>query len=410
MKNLYDVFDEVETLTDNCNENTVYVDTGADIERIKNGVREELGIGRQTNKKTDIRKKFAVSIAAAVLAVCIGTTVIAANGGLHFVFGDFFGGNGSAGELYQGSDVQLLEKDDNINVKVLGIAGDESRTYIALEISRNDGQPFTGNEYTEYHSGSLVNSNAPNIEDKFDCGIFYDYAEGDIRFPSFSIYHIPNEDKTKIKIIFSTDCLKDKTVTIISKSFQALKPVRVLASGFETHDSDAYERAEKIRKENHIEDGKAGFVKNGETYNYCEIAEDTFNLNFKLSMKLDYQINEKQIIVNKDDLPDLIHSDQDGTMKISPFGITLQYESKYDLLEQEVFDEKSKIILKDGSFYYLHMSGGSDSMLNQNTYEITQNLTYVSSPALENICEINLINIDDISEIIINNNIVYSVG
>lgn len=174
-----------------------------DYRSVRSNAFEQLGLNPKTKKP--FRKKIAVMLAASLSALAVIGTVVGASGQFHTAFGNYFTGE-SSGELYGGSNVSLKVK-EGYRAALLGITGDETGAYIAVELSNADGSDIVSDV-----NNSFVGESFPSItkdktvqKDDFSFNMHldreYEYIEN-------------NDEISNIGLGYGFDCSFSDTKTI----------------------------------------------------------------------------------------------------------------------------------------------------------------------------------------------------
>ena len=168
-KNVYQVFDEMETLTesfDRIEEASLYA-PDIDIEKIKRGALEMTGM--KASKKHTGKKLTVLLIAAALAVAAVGTTA-AATGSFNSAFGQMIAGEAIDG-LYSAGKAQISS--DTLNVEFEGVTGDDRSAMAVLTITKKDGTAFTeqfDDAFTNQSNHANVTCTKPLLNQILDAG------------------------------------------------------------------------------------------------------------------------------------------------------------------------------------------------------------------------------------------------
>ncbi len=330
------IFDELETIPDfleSIAEESIYEETGIRYENVKQRVMSEI-----CPKK---RKKYWLWIVAAViLTISVSTTVIASLGGFSQIFGELFSGDLNDENLYTVSRWDFHSDNDNLQAEVLGVTGDESTVYAVLELSLKNGKPIIHNPKSEF---SIFNKGREMVYVTVDKNILQQ-----IRFPlsnglsSLEMFdngwHPTKNDgegSGAVLVSGTADCQKlrmyirynrsvtprGNTMTIQCDGLYEKIPDTLIAS---SQDRESLYSQNPDNTETRI------IEKDGE-YELYAVKETELDINFELSMPLNYQLSEKTISFSKEAIetiyPDTAHSGNmvfsSSKLYLSPIGITM---------------------------------------------------------------------------------------
>ena len=406
---IYEAFDDIKENFDSIDDQSIIneMDMEIDIEKIKAGVMAAKTKGK---KKMGKGKKTAVILAAAALSAgIIGTTVFAAFGGLDSAFGNIFSGDMNAAGLYSGGNVSVNTDDENLEVKPLGIAGDDETVYAAIELTHKDGSAFTHSDLsmvglpteTEFvHSDNDYESPVSYIEcdDEFSVyvdknlwqqfnakpssgGGAYSLIGGWEMLGSNHIYEehyftkVDVEDNGKklvmyIKVLNKTNTLKGNTLYVSFKSLSEYVPVKYLGSCEEITD-EVYEQVKNQYYDNDID---VSYIKNDKNgYDIWEIENKKTDVNFSLSLKLNYKSDVKTASIDDESANSLFKNAGGNISRASisatAFGISIRASKNG---ETDVYADTSNItvVTKDGKEY--GVAPVADEISNDNIYVSTE--------------------------------------
>lgn len=446
------VFDEFDDELMNTDEFNAGESIDIDVEKIKGEVL--MRINDKNGKKKFSKKIIAILIAAAI--VIAGTVGAFATGSVQSVFKELFNNNSgmnSAG-LYDGGNVELISCDDSLNVELLGVTGDGEKLYSAIEITKKDGSAVIDEDYEEPFCWRNELPD-PMPEDK----TFYDYLackavymdkngnsssdnDGDVQAINTIKYSLSEDNKSLKLFVFSivSGDLKDGRLTVTSEGVGAYNIHEVIYevdyaskafSDFDDKKPFDEELIDKRLQELGITEDDCRSIESGQKikYSWCDIKK--FDLPFEISFDLNYESDgniSKELTV--EDAPNVIKPIADKVkMEITPFSVYLYGQCDKKVVEESGWsedeeennnlcvkdvgwEENNKIILNDGTVYYLYPYVGGKSGVgedgNADYYEekIPLNLsTVVGAPILP---EINVIDTREIKTVMINGDIVYS--
>ncbi|MGN0442846.1 MAG: hypothetical protein ACI4FO_09100 [Acutalibacteraceae bacterium] len=449
-KKVFDEFDDELMYTDEFNAGE---SIDIDVEKIKGEVL--MRINDKNGKKKFSKKIIAILIAAAI--VIAGTVGAFATGSVQSAFKELFNNNSgmnSAG-LYDGGNVELISCDDSLNVELLGVTGDGEKLYSAIEITKKDGSAVIDEDYEDPFC--WINERPdPMPEDK----TFYDYLackavymdkngnlssgnDGNVQALNTIEYSLSEDNKSLKLFVFSLISegdLKDGRLTVTSEGFGAYNIHEVIYevdyagkafSDFDDKEPFDEELIDKRMQELGITEDDCISIVSGQKIKYSWCDTKKFELPFEISFDLNYESDgniSKELTV--EDAPNVIEPITDkAKMEITPFSVYLygqcdkkaveesgwseEEEENNNLCFKDVgWEENSKIILNDGTVYYLYPYEGGKSGVgedgNADYYEekLPLNLsTVVGAPILP---EINVIDTREIKTVMINGDIVYS--
>lgn len=387
-------FDEFDDELMNIDEFNACENIDIDVEKIKGRVL--MRINDKNDKKKSGKKIIPILVAAAI--VIAGTVGTFATGSVQSMFKELFNNNSvnSAG-LYDGGNVELISCDDSLNVELLGITGDGEKLYSAIEVTKKDGSPIIDEDYDYpyfcvYEHPDQI-PEGKTIDDYYACrAVYVDKSgnssrekEGNLRTINSVKYSISEDNKSLKIFVFSRISegdLQNGRVTVTSEGFGA--------------------------NSNH----------------YFELP---FEISFDLNYDIDGNISKELTVENA---PNLIEPAADKVkMEITPFAVYLYGQCDKETVEKSGWSEQeeihhnhcfkdigwtenSKIILNDGTVYYLYPDEGYNYGVgedgNADYYEekVPLNLSTVVGPPIEP--QINVIDTREIKTVMINGDTVYS--
>lgn len=424
-------------LTDsNCNLQEIDIDK----EKIKNDVLAK--IKADSTKKAHPKKQFRIFLIAAILfaiAVLGGTTVYAA---LNFdvIFKEFFGGNMNSAGLYDSNNVSVTCEDENLNVNLLGITGDDKKIYAAIEVTNKDGSALTDEGFENpYH----IFATPHILEDPTNPGCTFECKDKNGNSPERCngiINYSLSPDRRTLKLCIlamngdENMSLQDGTMHIVSDCFGARKVYEKIATRVDFELANEYGAGygwdkEWSEIEKRIAEVEASLEEQGITEyctetignDKCVVKHAGFPLSFEMDIELNYEkdnIIEKSLTV--EDAPDFISENAtEMKMEITPFGLNFYGKCDPNITSPRPLDDycyktfdysdDSKITLEDGTVYYLYAFGLDTEGKKDGYYteEKVFNLATIPGPPHYH-SQVNLINPDEVVSVMINGNEVYS--
>ncbi len=405
MKNLQKVFDDMETVNglDSIEEQSVYEETGVDCSRIESGVFERLGLQK---KKRHTGKRMIITLIAAVIGTAlIGTTAFAALGGLAPAFGELFSGDLNSANLYSGSNISVNTSNENLNVNVLGVTGDENTAFVAVELTHKDGSAITEanskvelyktyyinqydfddckDEYADYQSyleefqidtEKNIFDWFPHSSDEyggafFSCvGGWEDILNTDVTQTSMVKFTVSDDGKKihmYVKIKSNNTTPKGRKINISCRSLLESTPVRILET-FDNYDNDIQTAADLKYLRQNI---NGRFIYNGKNYDYWQTENKKLDLQFDLSLRLNYKTNTKTVSVGKDIADDLFFMDEHDNAQITLSSFGMNINAPTDNTAIPLYNGKNgRVIMKDGTEYIPIVTNG---ITDKNTDTIT---------------------------------------
>lgn len=446
------VFDEFDDELMNIDEFNVCESIDIDVEKIKKEVL--MRIDDKNGKKKFSKKLITLLVAAAILIA--GTVGAFATGSVQSIFKELFNNSGmnSAG-LYDGGNVEIVSCDDSLNVELLGVTGDGEKLYSAIEITKKDGSAVIDEDYEEPYCW-LKDMPTPMPEDKtiddyLSCKAEYVDKNGNssrdkdsgLQVWNSIKYSLSDDNKTlKVFVysIISEGVFQDGRVTVTSEGVGAYNIHEVIYevdyagktfSDYDDTEPFDDELIDRRLQELGITEDDCRSIESGQKIKYCWCDTKEFELPFEISFDLNYKTDNnisKELTI--EDAPNVIEPAADKVkMEVTPFGVYLygqcdkevveksgwseQAEAYYNHCFKDIgWEETSKIILNDGTVYYLYPYVGGAAGVgedgNSDYYEekFPFNLsTVVGAPILP---EINVIDTREIKTIMICGDTVYN--
>lgn len=396
--------------------------TGIDMEKVKKMVYMETKAKAKTFK---FNKKVLFSLIAAVIIIAaLGSTAIYAYGGLG-TFLNFFRGESDSAPVTLPQKVEIMQGSDLYNISVTGLTGDSMKTYMAVNLTKKDGTPFTDDNYTLANLSYNMDSNV------YDCRLTIKDKDGaEISGMSPWVYYELSSDRKSMDVMFTLltrgKNLSGCTAYIESDAFNSTNILQEIS----TYDTPEQYLADSENREdiyNSYYDKHPEFdfeTGGGLTYTRSGVIhtaivqtkkfELPFAVSFDLNFSSDGQITQELTAAQ---LPDYIMCQAEYIqMTLTSFGINLSAKCTSNALKAapdgKIFgfpdDNTSKVILDDGTQYYLYVTEGH--------YENTEGdfcyqgdvLNFSSLPGHPIYPELILIDVNKIQEVLINGVTVYS--
>ena len=446
------VFDEFDDELMNIDEFNACESIDIDVEKIKTEVLKRID---DKNGKKKFSKKLITLLVAATILIA-GTVGAFATGSVQSIFKELFNNSGmnSAG-LYDGGNVELSSCDDSLNVELLGVTGDGEKLYSAIEITKKDGSAVIDEDYEEpFCWVNELPYQIPEdkiVDDYFSCrAVCIDKNGNSSRdkdsglLVSNSIKYSLSDDNKTLKVfvysIISEGDFKDGRVTVTSEGVGAYNIHEVIyevdytsKSSADFDDTEPFddELIDRRLQELGITEDDCRSIESGQKIKYCWCDTKEFELPFEISFDLNYKTDNnisKELTI--EDAPNVIEPAADKVkMEVTPFGVYLYGQCDKKAVEKSGWseiteayhnhcfkdigwEETSKIILNDGTVYYLYPYVGGGAGVgedgNADYYEekFPFNLSTVVGAPLQP--EINVIDTREIKTIMICGDTVYS--
>lgn len=446
------VFEKFDDELMNIDKFNTFESVDIDVNKIKSEVLKR--IGDKNGKKKFSKKLITLLVAAAMLIT--GTVGAFATGSVQSIFKELFNNSGmnSAG-LYDGGNVEIISCDDSLNVELLGVTGDGEKLYSAIKITKKDGSAVIDEDYEEpFCWTNELPHQIPEdkiVNDYFSCRAVYIDKNGNSSrdkdsglLTSNSIKYSLSDDNKTLKIfvytIISEGDFQDGRVTVTSEGVGAYNIYEVIyevdytsKSSADFDDTEPFddEMIDKRLQELGITEDDCQSIESGQKIMYCWCDTKEFELPFEISFDLNYKTDNnisKELTIK--DAPNVIEPVANKVrMEVTPFGVYLygqcdkevaeksgwseQKESYYNHCFKDIgWKENSKIVLNDGTVYYLYPYVGGGAGVgedgNSDYYEEKYpfNLSTVVGATL--LPEINVIDTREIKTVMINGDTVYS--
>lgn len=446
------VFDEFDDELMNIDEFNACESIDIDVEKIKAEVLKRID---DKNGKKKFSKKLITLLVAAVILIA-GTVGAFATGSVQSIFKELFNNSGinSAG-LYDGGNVELISCDESLNVELLGVTGDGEKLYSAIEITKKDGSAVIDEDYEEpFCWVNELPYQIPEdkiVDDYFSCrAVCIDKNGNSSRdkdsglLVSNSIKYSLSDDNKTLKVfvysIISEGDFQDGRVTVTSEGVVAYNIHEVIyevdytsKSSADFDDTEPFDDVliDKRLQELGITEDDCRSIESGQKIMYCWCDTKEFELPFEISFDLNYKTDDnisKELTI--EDAPNVIEPAADKVkMEVTPFGVYLYGQCDKEAVEKSGWsemteayhnhcfkdigwEETSKIILNDGTVYYLYPYVGGGAGVgkdgNADYYEEKVPLGFSTVVGAPLIPEVNVIDTREIKTIMICGDTVYS--
>lgn len=428
------VFDEIDDEIMSIDANSICENIDIDVDRIKGEVFMRL---ENEKKKKRTNKKVIVMLVAAVI-ITFGAIGAYASGSLQYAFQGWFNGNLNASGLYDGGKVDLKNNDDSLDIKLLGVTSDDEKIFASIEVTKKDGSAVIDEDY----SNPSPNINIPdvlpenaNMNDYMTCRASFTDANGNAVNALSSVNYSLSEDNKALRLYISVlgfkGELQNGRVKVTSEGFSAYKKIELLdkcVRGDKESDYD-YDKIEKRQKELNISDDDCFELINGKFFEYYYGDVSYFDLPFEMSFDLNYATeNNIEKTLSAKDAPNLVEPIAGDTkMEITPFGIYLfgqcdvnaaeteldteEHTMSYHCFKNVGWDDTSKVVLNDGTVFYLYVNEGGYTKTIENGdksyYDEKMPVNYSTVIGAPIDPEYNVIDTKEIKTIMINGDVVY---
>ncbi|MGN0537356.1 MAG: hypothetical protein ACI4M3_05225 [Acutalibacteraceae bacterium] len=359
------IFDVLNADMEDIDENTLLEDTGINYENVRNRVMKEIQ-SQQPKKK--IKKKVIISLIAATLAITALSATAVATGSFSSTFGEIISGDCVDG-FYSGGNISVTSSNQDYNMEVLGVAGDDYNAYIALKITKTDGTPFKASTDKETYV----------VFDTFDC---------DVSKPLLDEWFNKNGGGAYGHIGYVQDDGSILCYIVVNRDSVIVKGQRLTAH-MENIQIVDYEYMDKFLKTGNIENYEEDF-KNA--------IDAAFDVAFDVSLDLNYRSTTRNFKAEESTFAGEIKY-----VTVSNFNLTINCSdlklSENDLSAFLNRDDYGIITMNNGDTFYaiLTSTSTSDSSDENNT-----SLTFVYSESSE--CKKQIaIDPSEVAKITINN-------
>lgn len=394
-RNILDKINAIPTSVNVIDKTTLYNYSGTDENKIKIGVMNQIRKKQPHNIK---KRKFIIAVIAACLAISfIGTGVFAVMGGLDKAFGEIITGSTDTETLYPGDDVIINNSDENLDISVLGITGNDTTAYVSLELKNRDGSKIVSDENSrvgiysetvfginteEKHSdfgyeqikdyfsisveGKENNENKENLYYGLSGYGGWESVKKDLSDTSDNLMEnkfiksvVSDNGKTiklYIKYIRNNESPQGKVMNVQCRGLSEYKDGSILR----TYDSNYIGEPYDDVKTNFYDKGIGGrWINNSDgSLSFIETFNQKLDINFDISLKLKYNSTGKRININGNEAINIMSDNQVKNVEIalSSFGINLTADhAVFDgssLTSSDLFEiDKNKVIMKDGKEY-----------------------------------------------------------
>lgn len=413
-----------------------------DVDKIKSEV--FMRINGEDKPKKKFSKKIIVILAAAVILVG-GTVGAFATGSVQSIFKGYFKGDkvNDLG-LYDGGDVQV--QSDDFDVKLLGVMSDGEIAYSAIEVTKKDGgdiiedgyiptgklpsfagvnrtdgesntyEIFNNNGENSDSEGALVRSRCRLSEDRKTLSIYSDYTRA----------ARSERDLTDFRITYNNNYIE---IYKIDKVLYTEDLPEVQSYDKMTEEQIAIENNQqeltvnRLLKENNLTEDECIWITHNGKSVFAKGERKSAGMKFTISFNFNHSI-DKIIERNIDSKssPNVVRDyTRNAKIKISPLSISLsgecdrEYDKSMEDWEDRCFisadtDGKSKVIMDDGTVYYVLVNEGGGRRTDDNGvfYETTY-LQYSATeePAIDLASNRIIIDLDKIQSVIINGDTIY---
>lgn len=395
------VFNELDDELMDIELNTIEV-ADIDVEKIKGEVLMRI----KDNRKKKFSKKLTVILVAAVILIT-GTVGAFATGSVQQIFGRLFhnGSTPNALGLYDGGNINIKTNDDSLDIKLLGVTGDGEKLYSAIEITKKDGSAVIEEGYNTFSN----TGNFQNFQTEYT-----DSNGNKMRVTDSCRYILENNNKTLTVYLYSMifeGKLQNGRITGSLNNLDVFKIEQVLASmdlpevSIDSNPEDAHiwfddtELAQK-RKAFGLSEDECTYIDHENKREYCKASQKNFTIDFTISY--DFNYSDEYFItqpLNIDNIPKIFETSnmQNAEFTVTPLGIYIRGENA-DNDSFKAIDKDSKIILNDGTAYYLYTYEG---------YHEGLALNYSTVPKGSLYRQINVIDTREVKSVIINGENIY---
>lgn len=418
-KKVFNEFDDELINIDEANLSDVEVD----VRKISNDVFARIG----ENKSKKHSKKITVLLVAAVILL-IGTVGVFALKDARGVFGGLFnkGSNTNSLVVYDGGDVKVNSKDESLEAEVLGVTGDGERMFSAIQITRKDGGPVIDEEYQHFsnstsHDFAIRISKKDGEQVKAYSNARFELADNNrvlkVYFYSFGITEDVKDGRAEISGSFVIPFKKDR---VLASMDLPMSLNEVDEAGTDKYWFDEALLEEK-RDEFGLKEEDCVYFDSGEKREYCQGSFKKFELPIDMSFDIDYSTdNFTQVSLDEDSTNGVAESYAENVkLTITPFGVNLtgqfdgnkiQSDDTYvSCMKQNRNDDSSRIVLDDGTVYYLYSLYGSEQEVDDNGV-ITEKYSLHMNTVPGTHYEMRFIVIDtnEVKEVYVNDTLIYS--
>ncbi len=405
-----------------------------DFEKIKADVRSRT-TENEISKIKPKRTKLFAAFAAAIAVCTVSITALAATGTFGKIFGGYFQGDNSALSVYDGGNVRFESDVAGLEGKLLGVTGDESSFFAAIELTKNDGGTFTDEGYTNIMSGYCANTELN--DEKANCCINAVSKEGrriDLSGmkDGYDLQYTLSDDRKTMTMIIGinadgTDTANGR-LTLRNNYFTAYRVVNKLTE-FKTNDDTNSAEILDICRINSISPESTNLSYNGAGWDLQQIESKSYELPFLLEMDMDQETRNSMKIILKNSSAILSdpYAASETVITVSDIGINIS--TKYPINKELSSDElvkkfnnwdanmrmpvtiNSRIIMCDGTICYfspINSSAGTSGNGNDEKYYCTNaSFRFSASPYLQADDRLMIIDKTQIEKIIYNGEAIY---
>lgn len=432
-KNIFDNMTVLPGSAGDINEATVYENTGIDTASVKRRIFSSPEVGIKKKKHKPVRRLIIIAAAVILCISILSLPVVAEN--LYVLYGNIVGGDCYTGDFVNVKNADVKFRDPDLQLESLQVSSYEgTNDLIDIRLSKKSGKSFTDGTFNMIQRGDFSawfsDGNDPASSMKHDLEMIVGNAVSDKYITDGlgydALYGIENGGKT-LRILISVNVtahdvsgrdyfgksMQGRNITIRSNSYHISSIDSVLGSYDEINDDNISEVYE-------LENSNQSFIPYDvftNSYNYTDVIynDDKFevvklrgksiSLPFEISFTMDCDISGKAVDINDKTLTDVFgQKAENGKLCICPTGISLyaQTAGVSDLPNMKNW----YLITKDGNKYYICADGCSYS---DNFVFMNCNFKKFTNNSKSNYFDKKLYSIDpdNISAVILNDNIVY---
>lgn len=361
-----------------------------DYRNIRNNAFEQLSLKHKTKNRS--KRKLTMLLAASLSALVLIGTAVGASGQLNAAFGNYFTGE-SSGELYSGSNVSLKVQ-EGYSAALLGITGDETGAYIAVELSNADGSDIVSDINNSFVGSGCFDSITKDktiLNDYTDFNMnidrAYEYIENNDELSTISLGYNADysfSDTKTIKVIFR---MNTDGINPIGKKCDIHLDPKLYVYHMESivcdYDTDSYVHS------GHILDDYPKFIaeqyasllsdnqvlavyhdKKADTYQWVIAERTVLNTGIDLSLTLDYEPSSNHLEPADDNIFEYDNVQLSVTdVSVGAFSLKIKGESYnrrstygddcYELFKNFIHTDNVYLTLKDGTHIQCRRYGGT---------------------------------------------------
>ena len=417
--NIFDNMTILPSSIGNIMEETLYIDTGVDSQKVMNNVMNILRTNKHS-RKPKFLKRILIAAAVCVLMISVVSIPIVAEN-LYILYGNIFGGDKYTADFESISNAQVKISDPNLQLDKLSVSGNgDMDDLIDIRLSKKNGDRFTYNEFNIVKRGNVTarieDWDDPDVEHRHDLEVVIE-KEKNTDIPDSlnglghkTFYGLEDDGKT-LRILIDLqpygDSLQGRKISIKSYSYP-LASIENTLGKFDNMDHESFESAWMLQHEtapafsydfwtnSHY---YSDIIYNDNSFDVVSGRIKTVSLPFEISFTMDNKNKGDSISVSSTLLTKAFHVEtESGKLSVSPLGIILSAKTKEKIALPDM--EKCYIITKNGEKYYLIANGctyGENSvMMNCIFGSISENMGGLFDSKLY------LIDPSNIKEIVIN--------